>query len=75
MASFGETLKEYRLDKDLTLDQVGDLTGFPSGTISRIENERVQPLERTMRKIRKTLPGFPQSWDAVGIVHIDKRVK
>ena len=58
MASFGATLKEYRLDKDLTLDEVGDLTGFPSGTISRIENEKVQPLERTMRKIRKTLPEF-----------------
>ncbi len=75
MASFGATLKEYRLDKEWSLQQVADLTGFPTGTISRIENERVNPLETTMRKIRKTLPGFPQTWDAVGIVHIDKKVK
>ena len=72
MESFGAALKEYRLDKDLTLDQVGDLTGFPSGTISRIENEKVQPLERTMRKIRKTLPGF-QAYEKSD--HIDKKVK
>jgi len=72
MASFGKILKEFRLNEDLTLLQVGNFTGFLTGTISRIENERVQPLERTMRKIRKTLPGF-QAYEKSA--HIDKKVK
>ncbi len=56
--SFGKRLKKWRLDHFLTLREMRVLTGYRENTLWRIENEKVQPQELTMAKIRWTLRKF-----------------
>lgn len=53
---FGRKLKEYRLRKGWTLRQLSGVTGYPTATLSRIENGRVEPHELTMANIIRALP-------------------
>jgi transcriptional regulator with XRE-family HTH domain len=51
-------LKRYRIERDLTLQQIADLTKLGVGTIYRLENGLVEPNERTVFKLRRALPGL-----------------
>ncbi len=62
--TFGEALKNYRMEKGWTLRQVSALTGYPMATLSRIENHKVEPYDLTKAKIRKALPFFADTENA-----------
>jgi transcriptional regulator with XRE-family HTH domain len=51
-------LKRYRIERDLTLQQIADLAKIGVGTVYRLENGLVEPNERTLYKLRKALPGL-----------------
>lgn len=55
---FGRALKEYRIAKRLTLRELSDRTGYPVGTLSRIENQKVKPHDLTKAKIQDALSDF-----------------
>lgn len=61
--TFGAALKAYRLDKkQWTLREMAKATGFPEGTLHRIEQGKVQPHELTQSKIKNRLHDF--EWQA-----------
>ncbi len=66
--SFGQALKNYRLDKGWTLRQLSALTGYPTATLSRIELCRVEPHDLTKAKIRRALPLFSEAENASDLV-------
>lgn len=51
-------LKQYRIERDLTLGQIAALVKIGVGTVYRLENGLVKPNERTLYKLMKALPGF-----------------
>lgn len=51
-------LKRYRLENDLTLEEIANRAGIATPTVYRIENGLVKPNERTIYKLRKSLPGL-----------------
>jgi len=51
-------LKQYRLEHDLTFEEVGCRAGIAAPTVYRIENGLASPNERTIHKLRKALPGL-----------------
>ena len=51
-------LKQYRIERDLTLETIAQLTGLAAPTIYRIENGLVVPNDRTLHKLQKALPGL-----------------
>ena len=53
---FGKRLKDFRVGRDWTLEQVANITGVPASTLSRIENGLVDPNDRTAFKIKKAFP-------------------
>jgi len=56
--SFGKRLKQYRLEREWTIEHIAGLTRMSGAAISRIENEKVVPRDLTTHKIGKALPGF-----------------
>ncbi len=60
----GQKLKRYRVERDLTFEALAKIInkGLPeqsrihTSTLIRIENEAVEPNERTLYKIRKAIP-------------------
>jgi transcriptional regulator with XRE-family HTH domain len=56
--TIAEQLKQYRLQKEWTLAQVAGLTGLNLASVWKIENGKVKPHERTVAKLKRTLPGF-----------------
>ena len=47
----GAQLKELRLSKKLTLEEVSQLTGLASSTLSKIENEQISPTFSAVNKL------------------------
>lgn len=47
----GETLRRLRKERDLTLEQVGELAGLGRGQLSRIENSKQEATLSTLAKI------------------------
>ena len=54
--SIGSRLKQYRLEHDLTFAQLAKDTGIKAPTLYRIENELVEPNERTLYRLQKAIP-------------------
>jgi len=53
--SFGTIMKEARLEKGLTQNQLAELTGMTLRTIQRIENEEVRPSMHSIQQIERVL--------------------
>ena len=53
--NIGQKIKELRKEKDLTLDQLAQMTGVAKATLSRIENSVVGGNLATLRKIAEAL--------------------
>lgn len=53
-----ERLREYRLSRELTYEQMGALTGLHHVTIWKIEHGTVNPHDLTVAILERTLPGF-----------------
>lgn len=51
----GDKIKEFRLSRCMTLDQLAAMTGFTKGYISRIENSEKSPPVSTLGKIANAL--------------------
>lgn len=73
----GEFIKKKRLEKNLTLEQLGDKIGKPKNFISRIENGKVKSLkDDTIKKISEALDipiiEFFAGYDENGIRKSDK---
>lgn len=49
-------LKQYRLEHDLTYEDIENLAGIAASTAYRIENGLVEPQERTLYKLQKAFP-------------------
>tara|TARA_Y100000310_G_scaffold277108_1_gene294683 strand:- start:2498 stop:2689 length:192 start_codon:yes stop_codon:yes gene_type:complete len=56
--TFGQALKDYRLKRGWTLQQIADITGRSLAGISMIEREKVAPQERTKAIIKSRLPNL-----------------
>jgi transcriptional regulator with XRE-family HTH domain len=54
-------LKRYRLEHDLTFEEIAEKAGVGAPTVYRIENGLVEPNERTLYKLGKALPGLLES--------------
>jgi DNA-binding XRE family transcriptional regulator len=54
----GAKLKQYRVEHDLTFEEISKLVEVTPSTIYRIENGLVDPNDRTLYKLKKALPGF-----------------
>lgn len=48
-------LKHARLEKELTLEELAEQTGFTKGLLSKIENNKVSPPLSTLMKITRSL--------------------
>jgi len=48
-------IREIRLNKGLTLEEVGNRTGFTKGLLSKIENNKVSPPVSTLAKIARAM--------------------
>lgn len=48
-------IKEIRLKQGLTLEEVGNRTGFTKGLLSKIENNKVSPPVSTLAKIARAM--------------------
>ena len=48
-------LKQVRLEKELTLEELAKRTGFTKGLLSKIENNKVSPPLSTLMKITRAL--------------------
>ncbi|MGE5391936.1 MAG: helix-turn-helix domain-containing protein [Deltaproteobacteria bacterium] len=46
-------IKEIRINKGLTLEELGNRTGFTKGLLSKIENNKVSPPVSTLAKIAR----------------------
>ena len=55
--SFGQRVKELRLDKEIGLRELGRLVDISAMHISNLEKERVMPSSELVTKIAKTLEG------------------
>lgn len=53
--NIGSRLKKLRIDRDLTLQDVANFTGFSKALISQIENNMVMPPITTLARISKVL--------------------
>jgi transcriptional regulator with XRE-family HTH domain len=58
----GEKLREIRAERGLSLKEANDLTGVPSATLSRIENNKMAP---TLGLLSKIVEGLRLSWDDI----------
>jgi len=54
----GKKLKIFRIENDLTFEVMSKAIGITAGALSKIENEKVRPNERTIYKIYKAFPEF-----------------
>jgi transcriptional regulator with XRE-family HTH domain len=54
-ALIGETLRRFRKDKGLTLEQLGERAGLGRGQLSRIENGHQEATLSTLAKILRSL--------------------
>jgi len=59
-SEIGKRIKNYRTKKDLTLQDLADLSGFTKGYISKVEKSKKAPPVSTLGKISKVL-GIPIS--------------
>jgi transcriptional regulator with XRE-family HTH domain len=57
---FGEILKELRLKKDLTQQQLADYAGMDRAYISELERGLLMPSVETVFKVAKVLKVKPQ---------------
>lgn len=48
-------LKQVRLEKELTLEELAQRTGFTKGLLSKVENNKVSPPLSTLMKITRAL--------------------
>ncbi len=53
--ALGERVRELRLNKQLTLEEVSQLTGLARSTLSKIENEQISPTFSVVNKLAKGL--------------------
>lgn len=53
--ALGERVRELRLNKHLTLEEVSQLTGLARSTLSKIENEQISPTFSVVNKLAKGL--------------------
>ena len=51
----GERIRKIREEKDLSLEEISNLTGFDVGFLSKIENKELQPQLGTMIRLSKAL--------------------
>ncbi|MEN1968365.1 helix-turn-helix domain-containing protein [Lentibacillus sp. N15] len=61
MTGIGKRIKQARLNKGLTQQQLADMCGFTKGLISQIENGKTSSAVATLSKIAKKLE-VPLSW-------------
>lgn len=55
MTDIGENIKKFRLSKNMTQKQLGDLCGMADSAIRRYENGRANPKKETLQKIALAL--------------------
>lgn len=53
--TFGKRLQKYRIENDLTLPQLSEITGKASGYLSEVEREERIPNLRTKYQLNKKL--------------------
>lgn len=51
----GTTLRKFRLEKNLTLQQLADMVGATASYLSQLENEKVSPSIQSLKKIADVL--------------------
>ena len=56
--TIGAALWRIRVERDLTLEQVGTLVGLSATAVWRIERGLVRPQDRTVHRILKAFPGI-----------------
>jgi transcriptional regulator with XRE-family HTH domain len=49
-------LKRFRIENDLTLEQIANKAGLAAPTVYRIENGLAEPNERTLYKLGRAFP-------------------
>lgn len=59
MGNFGENLRAARIERELTQEQVAELSGVQAGEISRIETGKRDPQVSTLLKIARALRVSP----------------
>jgi DNA-binding XRE family transcriptional regulator len=52
----GKRLKAFRLERDMTFEQLGTLVDLNPSTLWKIENGERTPSERTLYKLKKAIP-------------------
>lgn len=51
-------LKEYRMNREWTLEELATVTGFHASTLHRIEEGKSRPHDLTLHILKRKLPGF-----------------
>lgn len=55
-STIGTALRRMRLDRNLTLEQVGTLVDLHLASVQKIERGKVKPQDRTVYRILKAFP-------------------
>lgn len=65
--TFGEKIKALRLERGMTLEQVGDLVGVGKSTVRKWESGQIANMRRDkialLAKALGTTPGFLMGWE------------
>jgi transcriptional regulator with XRE-family HTH domain len=56
--TLGDKLKAFRLEHDLTFNEIAKRAGIAAPTVYRIVNNLSEPSERTAYKLMKAFPGL-----------------
>jgi len=59
-STIGQRIAELRLERDLSQEELARAVGCSVTTISRLENGKNDPLDRTLRRVARAL-GVPPS--------------
>jgi transcriptional regulator with XRE-family HTH domain len=69
---FGEKIKQLRLSRDMTLEQVGNIVGVGKSTVRKWENGDIKNMGRDkielLAQALGVTPGYLMGWEETGVI-------
>lgn len=59
MVKIGDRLKELRIERALTQEELGEKAGVGKNTVNRLEQDKTDPRPSTLRKLAQALEVAP----------------
>ncbi|MCZ2142241.1 MAG: helix-turn-helix domain-containing protein, partial [Ignavibacteriales bacterium] len=73
--SFGQSIKEYRESRKLSLKELADETGYPADVLEKVEKDKVTPPVALVLQLSRTLKINVEAFDNQESKRASSRVK